>query len=89
MIPDQLPEFNPQKSPTFRAIIEMEGLGTLQPAPSTHTQTIKAPAPTQKLGHSTAPTSHVSPYLSKLPSIAAGCCKTCNFLKNFINHFQN
>lgn len=61
MVPDQLPEFNPQKSPTFRAIIEMEGLGTLMAAPNTQTQVIRAPiAHTQKLGHSTAPTSQVS-----------------------------
>ncbi len=61
MVPDQLPEFNPQKSPTFRAIIEMEGLGTLMAAPNTQTQVIRAPAAnTQKHAHSTAPTSQVS-----------------------------
>jgi len=60
MTPDSLPEFNPQKSPTFRAIIEMEGLGTLQPAPNTQTQKIPQATSTQKFAHPTAPTAHLN-----------------------------
>ncbi|CAL8106501.1 unnamed protein product [Orchesella dallaii] len=61
MIPDSLPEFNPQKSPTFRAIIEEEGLGTLQPAPNTQKLAPqKSPHQAHKLAHPTAPTAHLN-----------------------------
>jgi len=58
MTPDSLPEFNPQKSPTFRAIIEEEGLGTLQPAPNT--QKVAPQKPPPKFAHPTAPTAHLN-----------------------------
>ncbi|ODM95906.1 hypothetical protein Ocin01_10776 [Orchesella cincta] len=61
MIPDKLPDFNPQKSPTFRAIIEIEGLGTLQPAPNTQKVAPQKPPQTQsRLAHPTAPTAHLN-----------------------------
>jgi len=48
--PDTLPEFNAQKSPTYRAILEEEGPGTLQPAAYIQK------APPQRIAHNTAPT---------------------------------
>jgi len=53
--PTPVPDFNPQKSPTFRAILEIEGPGTLHQAP-----TIKQAPPPLKYAHSTAPSSHLN-----------------------------
>jgi len=70
--PGTLQDFNPQKSPTFRALLEEEGPGTLLPPVPIQVQTAKVqiktkhPSPNTntssaaKYAHSTAPTSHLN-----------------------------
>jgi len=52
--PDAVPDFKPQNSPTYRAILEEEGPGTPMPAPAPQK------APPQKYAHNTAPTYHLN-----------------------------
>jgi len=54
LTPDSVPDFNPHKSPTFQAILEEEGPGSLQPAPAPQK------APPQRIAHYTAPTYNVN-----------------------------
>jgi len=57
LAPPTLPaDFNPQSSPTFRALLEEEGPGTLLPPP----QTRQAETRPTKYAHQTAPSSHLN-----------------------------